>query len=58
MIADFSVLPFDFNSTTVTFVANNAQAKARVYGGVSVEIRKSLAQEFADKLESEGFKVA
>jgi deoxyribodipyrimidine photolyase-like uncharacterized protein len=58
MSADFSVLPFDFNSTTVTVVANNAAAQARIYGGVSVEVFKSAAQQFVDQLEADGFQVS
>ena len=58
MFADFSVLPFDFNATTVTFVANSDAAKARIDGGLSVDVRKSAAQDFCDKLEAEGFKVS
>ena len=57
-MSDFQILPFDFNATTVTFVANNDAAKARIYGGLSVDVRKSAAQEFCDKLEAEGFKVS
>ena len=58
MSSDFSVLPFDFNATSVTFVANSAQAKARIDGAVSVEVRKSAAPQFVVKLESEGFTVS
>lgn len=58
MSADFQILPFDFNATTVTFVVISAQAKARMDGAVSVEVRKSAAQQLCDKLESEGFQVS
>jgi hypothetical protein len=58
MFADFSVLPFDFNATTVKIVANSQAAKVRLYGGVSVEVRKSAAQQFCNNLETEGFKVS
>jgi hypothetical protein len=54
-MADFQVLPFDFSSTTVTFVALSQAAKQRFGGAVSVEIRKSYAQDYLDRLESEGF---
>lgn len=58
MSSDFQVLPFDFNATTVTFVVNSAQAKARMDGAVSFEVRKSAAQQFSDQLESKGFVVS
>jgi hypothetical protein len=54
---DFQVLPFDFSSTEVTFVALNDAAKARIYGGLSVNVRKSAAPGFADRLQADGFKV-
>ena len=57
MSSDFSVLPFDFNATTVTIVANNAAAQARIYGGVSVDVFESAAQQFVDQLEADGFQV-
>ena len=57
-MSDFQVLPFDFSATTVTFVANNTNAKDRICGGVSCEVRKSAAPEFAAKLEAEGFTVS
>ena len=57
MSADFFVLPFDFNATTVTLVPNNAKAKARFDGAVSVQIRKSAIEQFCEKLEGEGFVV-
>ena len=57
-MADFQVLPFDFTATTVTVVASSQAAKARLDGGISVEIRKSAAQQFIDKLEAEGFQVS
>jgi deoxyribodipyrimidine photolyase-like uncharacterized protein len=57
MSADFSVLPFDFNDVTVTIVAKNAAAQARICGGVSVQVFKSAAQQFVDQLEADGFKV-
>ena len=56
-MADFQVLPFSFNDTTVTFVAISAAAKQRFDGAISVAIRKSASQDFLDKLESEGFSV-
>jgi len=54
---DFQILPSNFNETTITFVANTNAAKQRIYGGVSVDIRKSAAQDFLATLEAEGFKV-
>jgi hypothetical protein len=54
---DFRVLPFDFASTEVTFVALNDAAKARICGGVSVNVRKSAAVDFAGRLTADGFKV-
>lgn len=57
MSADFKILPFDFNATTVTVVPNNAKAKARFDGAVSVEVRKSAVEQFCKKLENEGFVV-
>jgi hypothetical protein len=57
-MSDFQVLPFDFNATTVTFVANSQAAKARLDGGISVAVRKSAAQQFLDNLEAEGFLVS
>jgi len=56
-MADFQILPFDFNDTTVTFVANNKAAQDRIYGGKSVEIRKSESQRFYATLIGDGFKV-
>lgn len=56
-MADFKVLPFEFSSTTVTFVALSQAAKQRFDGAISVEIRKSCAQDYLDRLESEGFSV-
>lgn len=56
-MSDFSVLPFDFNSTTVTFVAHTDAAKQRIYGGVSAQIYKSAAPQFLEELEAEGFSV-
>ena len=56
-MSDFQVLAFDFNATTVTFVAKTDAAKQRIYGGLSVDIRKSAAPEFFEKLEAEGFSV-
>lgn len=54
---DFQILPFDFNATTVTFVANNKAAQERIYGGKLVEIRKSEAPSFYATLIGDGFKV-
>jgi len=54
---DFQILPSSFNATTITFVANTDAAKQRIYGGVSVDIRKSAAPDFLATLEAEGFKV-
>ena len=56
-MSDFQILPFDFNATTVTFVANNKAAQDRIYGGVSVEIRKSESQRFYATLIGDGFSV-
>jgi hypothetical protein len=58
MFSDFSVLPFDFNATVVVFQINTAKAKAAFDGAVSIEVRKSAAQGFADKLEADGFVVS
>jgi hypothetical protein len=57
MSADFFVLPFEFNDTTVTVVANNAAAQARICGGVSVQVFKSAVEQFVERLESDGFRV-
>jgi hypothetical protein len=58
-MADFQILPFDFNSTTATVVANTQRAKERLGNcAISAEIRKSALPAFVDKLESEGFSVA
>lgn len=54
---DFQILPSSFNDTTITFVAKSDAAKQRIYGGVSVNIRKSAAPDFLATLEAEGFKV-
>lgn len=56
-MSDFQILPFDFNATTVTFIALNKAAQDRIYGGLSVQIRKSAAPNFLATLEAEGFKV-
>ena len=56
-MSDFQILPSNFNDTTITFVANTDAAKQRIYGGVSVDIRKSAAPDFLETLEAEGFKV-
>ncbi len=56
-MSDFQILPFEFNATTVTFVANTKTAQDRIYGGVSVNIRKSAASDFYDTLVAEGFSV-
>ena len=56
-MSDFQILPFDFNATTVTFVALNKNAQDRIYGGKSVEIRKSESQRFYATLIGDGFKV-
>jgi hypothetical protein len=56
-MSDFQILPFDFNATTVTFVANNKAAQDRIYGGKSVEIRKSESQRFYATLIGDGFSV-
>jgi hypothetical protein len=56
-MADFQVLPFDFASTEVKILAMTAAAKARIYGGVSVNVMKSAAPDFVDQLEAEGFRV-
>jgi hypothetical protein len=55
MFSDFSVLPFDFNDTTVTVVANSMKAKLRFDGAVSVEVRKSAVEQFLEKLDAEGY---
>jgi hypothetical protein len=54
-MADFQILPFSFNDTNVVFVANTPAAKARIWGGVSVNIRKSAAPDFTEALEADGF---
>lgn len=56
-MADFQVLPFDFASTEATFVALTEGAKNYLGGGISVNVRKSAAPDFAERLEAEGFKV-
>jgi hypothetical protein len=56
-MADFQVLLSSFNDTTITFVATNKAAQQRIYGGVSVNIRKSAAPDFYDTLVAEGFSV-
>lgn len=56
-MADFQILPSSFSATTITFVAQNNAAKQRIYGGLSVDIRKSAAPEFLSQLEAEGFRV-
>lgn len=56
-MADFQVLPSNFNDTTVTFVATNQAAQQRIYGGVSVNIKKSAAPDFYDALLADGFSV-
>jgi hypothetical protein len=56
-MADFQVLPFDFASTEATFVAITEAAKKRFDGAISVNVRKSAASCFAERLEAEGFKV-
>ena len=55
-MTDFTFLPSDFSSTTITVVANTFAAKEYLaerygFGCVSVEIRKSAAPEFADSFE-------
>jgi len=55
-MTDFTFLPSDFSSTTITVVANTSAAKEYLaerygFGCVSVEIRKSAAPEFADSFE-------
>ena len=57
-MSDFQVLPADFSATTLTFVANTTNAKDRICGGLSCEVRKSAAPDFAAKLEAEGFTVS
>lgn len=58
MSADFQVLPFNFNETTVTFVALTESAKEAIYGGVSVQIRKSCAFSYVEMLETSGFVIS
>jgi len=55
-MTDFTFLPSDFSSTTITVVANTPDAKQYLaerygFGCVSIEIRKSAAPEFADSFE-------
>lgn len=57
-MADFTVVPFGFEETTVSFMANNAEAKNRIYGGVLVSVLKSEAQRFFDDLIKDGFTIA
>lgn len=54
-MSDFKVLPSDFSATTITLVANTQNAKDRICGGVSCELRKSAAPDFVAKLKAEGF---
>jgi len=58
MSADFQILPSDFNETTVTFVALTESAKEAIYGGVSVQIRKSRVPGYVEMLETSGFVIS
>jgi hypothetical protein len=57
-MADFQVLPSNFNETTITFVCVSTAAKSRMNGAVSVQVRKSAAPDFYAQLEAEGFSLA
>ena len=62
-MTDFTFLPSDFSSTTITLVANTPDGKqylAERYGfaAVSIQIRKSAAPELADSLEFQGLTYA
>lgn len=56
-MADFQILPFNFNDTEATFVALTDAAKERIYGGVSVKIRLSESPNFYATLVGDGFNV-
>jgi hypothetical protein len=56
-MSDFKVLPSEFSATTITLVANTQNAKDRICGGLSCDIRKSAAPDFVAKLEAEGFTI-
>lgn len=56
-MSDFQVFPPHFSSTTITLVAMTQDAKDRICGGLSCEVRKSEAPKFFAKLEAEGFAI-
>ena len=56
-MADFRVSFNGFESTEVTFYALTDAAKQRIWGGISCNVVKSAAPDFAEQLEAEGFKV-
>ena len=63
LMTDFTFLPSDFSSTTITLVANTPDGKqylAERYGfaAVSIQVRKSAAPEIADSLEFQGLTYA
>jgi hypothetical protein len=55
-MTDFSFLSSDFNSTTITVVANTPEGKEYLserygLGCVSIQVRKSCAPDLADSFE-------
>jgi len=59
-MTDFTFSPADFNATEITVVANTSAAKQFFadrfgFGCVAVNVRKSAAPEFADRIEAAGF---
>lgn len=57
-MADFLLLAFDFNSATVEVLCQSQRAADRYYGARSVNVQKSLAPEWVERIEAEGFTVA
>lgn len=62
-MTDFTFQPTDFAATEITVTANTAAAKqyfSQAYGVgcVAINVRKSAAPEFADRLEANGFSYA
>ena len=56
-MADFQVSPWSFSDTETTITPMNDDAKARLYGGMSAQIKLSQIGMFVEQLESEGFQV-
>jgi len=54
-MADFRVSLNGFGDTEATFFALTDAAKRRIWGGVSCNVKKSAAPDFAEQLEAEGF---